>query len=154
MKMARRGRKKDPRVEERRARIARLLIERPRIRLHEIAKQFNVSTSMAHYDVKAIREEWAQQRLSAYESRMLDDYARTDEAIAAIWPSVAAGEGWAIDRLCSLIQTRMKLLGLDTMRHEIDIGELLAQYLARREGDEHGDARERQNARDPRAGSA
>jgi hypothetical protein len=61
---------------------------------------------------------------------------------------LSAGMGWAIDRLCSLIQTRMKLLGLDTVKHEVDIGELLAQYLARREKDEHGGARERQNDRD------
>jgi len=139
--MARRGRKKNSRVEERRAKIAKLLIERPGIRLHEIATQFNISISMAHYDVKAIRAEWAQQRLSAYESRMLEDYARTDEAIAAIWPSVAAGKGWAIDRLCSLIQARMKLLGLDTVRHEIDIGDLLAQYLVRRESETDDGAR-------------
>jgi transposase len=136
--MGRRGRKKDPRVERRRAEIAELLVAQPRIRLREIAERFRISIASAHNDVKAIREEWAQRRLTAYESRLLDDYIRTDEAIAAIWPHVAAGKGWAIDRLCSLIQARMKLLGLDTMRHEIDVGEILARYLARRAASDDG----------------
>jgi len=144
--MARRRRKANPRVELRRTEIAELLAEDPCIRLREIAERFGISISMARYDVKAIREEWAQRRLAAYESRLVDDFVRTDKAIAAIWPSVKAGKGWAIDRLCSLIQTRIKLLGLDTLKHEIDIGDLLAQYLARRERDEHGSAAQRQNA--------
>jgi transposase len=122
----------------RRAQVAELLVERPGIRLREIAERFGISITAAHNDVKVIREEWAQRRLAAYESRLLDDYVRTDEAIAAIWPHVAAGKGWAIDRLCSLIQARMKLLGLDTMRHEIDVGELLARYLARRAASDDG----------------
>jgi transposase len=134
--MAKRGRKKDPRVELRRAQIAELLVERPGIRMREIAERFGISVPTAYADVKAIREEWAQRRLTAYESRLLDDYIRTDEAIAAIWPHVEAGKGWAIDRLCGLIQARMKLLGLDTVKHEIDIGELLARYLARRANDD------------------
>jgi transposase len=138
--MGRRGRKKDPRVERRRAEIAELLVAQPRIRLREIAERFNISIASAHNDVKAIREEWAQRRLTAYESRLLDDYIRTDEAIAAIWPHVLAGKGWAIDRLCGLIQARMKLLGLDTVKHEIDIGELLARYLARRASDDDSGA--------------
>jgi hypothetical protein len=146
--MARRRQKKDPRVELRRVMVAELLVEQPRIRLREIAERFGISISTARNDVNAIRDEWAQRRLAAYESRLLEDFVRTDEAIAAIWPSVKAGMGWAIDRLCSLIHTRIKLLGLDTVKHEVDIGELLAQYLARREKDEHGGARERQNDRD------
>ncbi len=144
--MEKRKRKTDPRVELRRTEIAELLVDHPRIRLREIAERFGISISMARYDVKAIREEWAQRRLTAYESRLLDDFVRTDEALAAIWPSVKAGKGWAVDRLCSLIQTRIKLLGLDTVKHEIDIGDLLAQYLARRQEDEYGGAASGQNA--------
>jgi transposase len=125
------GRTRDRRIEERRARVARLLLERPGIRLVEIAHHVGVSVATAHRDVQAVRAEWAAQRVAAYEARLLDDFARTDEAIAAIWPSVVAGKAWAIDRLCSLIKLRMKLLGLEAVRHELDVGDVLAQYLAR-----------------------
>jgi predicted DNA-binding transcriptional regulator YafY len=130
------GRKRDLRIEERRARVARLLLERPGIRLAEIARHTGVSVATAHRDVQAVRAEWAAQRVAAYEARLVEDFARTDEAIAAIWPHVAAGKAWAIDRLCSLIQLRMKLLGLETYRHELDVGEVFAQYLVRAADDE------------------
>jgi transposase len=138
------GRKRDLRVEERRAKVARLLLERPGIRLVEIAHRVGVSVATAHRDVQAVRAEWAAQRVAAYEARLVEDFARTDEAIAAIWPSVVAGKAWAIDRLCSLIQLRMKLLGLESIRHELDVGEVLAQYLARAAADE--DARPREGS--------
>ncbi len=125
------GRKRDLRIEERRTRVARLLLERPGIRLVEIAHLVGVSVATAHRDVQAVRAEWAAQRVAAYEARLVEDFVRTDEAIAAIWPSVVAGKAWAVDRLCSLIQLRMKLLGIESFRHELDVGEVLAQYLAR-----------------------
>lgn len=107
------------------------MMERPGISARAIARELGVSRTTAAKDVRAIREEWAERRRQAYEERLVEDLIRTDAAIAALWPNVAAGKGWAIDRLVSLITTRMKLLGLDTVRHEVDIGEILARYLAR-----------------------
>jgi len=124
------------RMEQRRMKAAELLLAEPSITYRELAKRLGVSIGTAVKDVKAIRAEWAERRLSAYESRLLDDFIRTDEALAAIWSAVKAGKGWAVDRLCTVLQTRMKLLGLDMVRHEIDVGELLARYLARI-GNEH-----------------
>jgi AcrR family transcriptional regulator len=122
-------------VEWRLTRTAELMLARPGISVRALARELGVSRSTAHRYMQRVRDEWAERRLSAFESRLVEDLARTDQAIAAIWDAVCAGKGWAVDRLCSLIQTRMKLLGLDTMRHEVDVGDLLAQYLARREGD-------------------
>jgi hypothetical protein len=147
-------RRQNHKFEWRLTRTAELMLAHPGISVRTLAQELGVPRSTAHHYMQRVREEWAERRLRAFESRLVEDLARTDQAIAAIWDAVCAGKGWAIDRLCTLIQTRMKLLGLDTVRHEIDIGELLAQYLARREGDGHGGALERQNARDPRAGSA
>jgi transposase len=135
------GRTRDLHIEERRVRVARLLLERPGIRLVEIAHHVGVSVATAHRDVQAVRAEWAAQRVAAYEARLVEDFVRTDAAIEAIWPHVEAGKAWAIDRLCSLIQLRMKLLGIETFRHELDVGELLAAYLARA-ADERARSRE------------
>jgi transposase len=137
------GRTRDLRIEERRVRVARLLLERPGIRLVEIAHRVGVSVATAHRDVQAVRAEWAAQRVAAYEARLVEDFARTDAAIEAIWPHVAAGKPWAIDRLCSLIQLRIKLLGLEAVRHELDVGEVLAAYLVRAAAD---DARSREGS--------
>jgi hypothetical protein len=122
-------------IEWRLTRTAELMLARPGISVRALARELGVHHSTAHNYMQRVRQEWAERRLRAFESRLVEDLARTDQAIAAIWDAVCAGKGWAIDRLCSLIQTRMKLLGLDTIRHEVDIGELLAQYLARREGE-------------------
>ncbi|GBD17587.1 hypothetical protein HRbin27_00069 [bacterium HR27] len=118
-------------VEARRTRVAELMLANPGISAVAIGRQLGVSHTTAAKDVRAIREEWAERRRQAYEERLVEDLIRTDAAIAALWPNVAAGKGWAIDRLVSLITTRMKLLGLDMVRHEVDIGEILARYLAR-----------------------
>ncbi len=107
------------------------MLANPGISAVAIGRQLGVSHTTAAKDVRAIREEWAERRRQAYEERLVEDLIRTDAAIAALWPNVAAGKGWAIDRLVSLITTRMKLLGLDMVRHEVDIGEILARYLAR-----------------------
>jgi predicted DNA-binding transcriptional regulator YafY len=132
--------RKSPQREERLTRVAEMMLARPGISAAQIARELGVHRATAWRDVQEVRRQWAERRLQAYESRLLDDLARTDRAIEALWPAIEAGKGWAIDRLCSLIATRMKLLGLDTVKHEIDIGELLSQYLARREGDGDGDA--------------
>jgi hypothetical protein len=124
------------RMEQRRLKAAELLLSEPTITYRELAKRLGCSIGTAVKDVKAIRAEWAERRLSAYESRLLEDFIRTDEALAAIWSAVKAGKGWAIDRMCTVLQTRMKLLGLDMIRHEIDIGDVLARYLARMDSEQ------------------
>ena len=129
-----------PVIDERRHRIAELLLARPGISERAVARELGISRRTVQRDIEAIRAEWAARRLHAYESRLIDDLMRTERALEALWPAVESGKGWAIDRLCALIATRVKLLGLDTVRHELDIGELLAQYLVRREGDADGDA--------------
>jgi len=123
--------RKSPQREERLTRVAEMMLARPGISAAQIARELGVHRATAWRDVQEVRRQWAERRLQAYESRLLDDLARTDRAIEALWTAIEAGKGWAIDRLCSLIQTRMKLLGLDTVRHEIDIGEVLAKYLSR-----------------------
>lgn len=131
-------RRRNPQVEERLTRTAELMLARPGISVRALARELGVSPSAAHQYMRRVREEWAERRLRAFESRLVEDLSRTDEAIAALWDSVRAGQGWAIDRLCALIQTRMKLLGLDVVRHEHDIGEVLAQYLARLAEEQRG----------------
>lgn len=122
---------KATKIELRRLRVAELLAARPHISVRQIAREIGCSVSTAHGDVQSVRREWATRRLHLYESHAAEDLARTDAAIAAIWPHVTDGRGWAIDRLIALLTYRAKVLGLETQRHEIDVGEILASYLSR-----------------------
>jgi hypothetical protein len=117
--------------EERRMRAAELLAARPRLTVRELARALGCSVSTAHADLVAIRAEWAERRRDLVEQSAAEDLARTDAAIAAIWPAVLAGKAWAIDRLVSLLTYRMRALGLERVRQEVDVGEVLAHYLTR-----------------------
>lgn len=125
------GRIKATKTEQRRLRVAELLVSCPGISERAIAREVGCSAGTAHADVRAIRAEWAERRITLYEERVTEDLARTDAAIAAIWPHVRAAQGWAVECLISLLSYRLKALGLETQRHELDIGEVLAHYLAR-----------------------
>jgi hypothetical protein len=125
------GRVKATKTEQRRVRVAELLAARPGISVRAIARVLGCSSTTAFKDVRAIRAEWAERRRDLVEQAAAEDLARTDAAIAAIWPAVTAGKGWAVDRLVSLLTYRARVLGLETQRHELDVGELLAGYLAR-----------------------
>jgi DNA-binding transcriptional MocR family regulator len=119
------------RREERRMRAAELLAARPRLTVRELARALGCSVGTAHADLQAIRAEWAERRRDLVEQAAAEDLARTDRAIAAIWPAVTAGKGWAIDRLVSLLTYRARVLGLERVRQEVDVGEVLAHYLTR-----------------------
>src|SRR5579884_4284029 len=125
------GRSKAPKIELRRLRVAELMRARPGISVRALARELGCAKNTALRDMQAIRAEWAARRSELYESRAAEDLARTDAAIGALWPSVLAGKGWAVDRLVSLLTYRAKVLGLETQRQEVDIGEVLAGYLAR-----------------------
>jgi hypothetical protein len=117
--------------EERRNRAAELLAARPRLTVRGLARALGCSVATAHADLVAIRAEWAERRRDLVEQAAAEDLARTDAAIAAIWPQVLAGKAWAIDRLVALLTYRMRALGLERVRQEVDIGQLLAGYLTR-----------------------
>ncbi len=125
------GRIKATKTELRRLRVAELLVARPGISERQIAREVGCSTGTAHNDVTAVRAEWAARRSALYESRAAEDLSRTDAAIAALWPQVTQGDATAIERLVSLLSYRARVLGLETQRQELDIGEVLASYLAR-----------------------
>jgi hypothetical protein len=121
--------------EERRSRAAEFLAAHPRLTVRELARALGCAASTAHADLQAIRAEWAERRRDLLEQVAAEDLARTDAAIAAIWPHVLAGKAWAIDRLVALLTYRLRALGLERVRHEVAVeaavGEVLAGYLAR-----------------------
>lgn len=135
------GRIKATKTEMRRLRVAELLAARPGMSERAIARELGCSAVTAHRDVRAVRAEWARRRQDLVEQAAAEDLARTDAALAALWPAVLAGKGWAVDRLVSLLTYRARVLGLEMHRQELDIGEVLAGYLARlAEGNGDGDA--------------
>lgn len=135
------GRVKATKTEQRRLRVAEVLAARPGISERQIARELGCSVTTAHRDVRAVRAEWAERRRDLVEQAAAEDLARTDAAIAAIWPAVLSGKAWAVDRLVALLTYRARVLGLEMHRQEVDIGEVLAGYLARlAEGNGDGDA--------------
>lgn len=119
-------------IDIRRTRVAEMLLERRPMR--EIASILGVSVGSVVNDAKAVRAEWRARRLELLDERGAEDLARSEAAIAAIWPFVVAGKGWAIDRLIALLTYRARVLGLESRHTEVDIGSALANYLARATG--------------------
>lgn len=117
--------------EQRRQRVAELLVARPGVTVRELAQELGCAVSTAHADLVAAREEWAARRRELIEQVAAEDLAQTDRAIGAIWPHVLAGKGWAVDRLVKLLTYRLRLLGLERMQHQVDISEIFANYLGR-----------------------
>jgi hypothetical protein len=119
--------------EVRRGQVAELLAARPQLTARELARALGCSVGTAHADLVAIRAEWAERRRDLVEQAAAEDLARTDAAIAALWPAVLAGKAWAVDRLVALLTYRMRALGLERVRQEVavDVGEVLAGYLTR-----------------------
>jgi len=105
------------------------MLARPAISERELAREIGCSAGTAWRDMQAIRAEWSARRTALYESRAAEDLRRADEAIAAIWPLVLAGK--CVDKLVALLTYRAKVLGLELQRQEVDIGEVLANYLSR-----------------------
>lgn len=134
------GRIKQNKRELRRLRIAELLLAQPGLSHRAVARAIGCGVGTVHEDIAAIRAEWAARRAELYDARLAEDLSRTDAAIAAIWPGVLAGKAAAIDRLVSLLTYRARVLGLDTQRQELDLGELLASYLTRVRGEENAPA--------------
>lgn len=120
-------------MELRRQRVAELLAARPQLTVREIARALGCGVATAHRDVRAVRAEWVERRRELVDRVAAEDLARTDAAIAAIWPHVLAGKGWAVERLVSLLTYRFRALGLERVRvhQELGLGAILAGHLAR-----------------------
>lgn len=98
-------------IEERRVRVAQLLLARYSLR--QIAQVCGTSRMTAQRDVEAVRAEWLAHRMGSVEQIAADDLARLDRAEAAIWDQIEDGKLYAIDRLLAIMERRAKLLGLD-----------------------------------------
>jgi hypothetical protein len=118
--------------EERRRRLAEMLAARPALTVREAARALGCSIGTAHADLTAVRADWAERRRALIDQAVAEDLARTDEAIAAIWPAVLAGQLTAIDRLVRLLHYRARVLGLlPAQPQEPDLWSVLGQALAR-----------------------
>jgi len=114
-----------------RLKVAELLVSQPGIRQKDIAAILGVSEKTVSLYVARVRAAWRERFYENAQQVVEEDLARTDAAIAAIWPAVLAGKGYAVDRLVSLLQYRLHAMGMDKQRVEHDVGALLAQYLER-----------------------
>lgn len=131
-------------IADRRAQVAALRLSR--LSLSEIARRLGVSTATVHSDMLAVRAEWAERRLTAYEEWVGEELATLDQLQRAMLPLARTGQEKAVDRVLSIMDRRSKLLGLDQPeRHEhvvitkdlvVREIERLEEELARRANDE------------------
>jgi len=112
-----------------------LELRRQGLRYEQIASKLGIDVSNAwRLVMRAYQRSLKQNDAEAEFNRKLD-LERLDAALAAIWPQVNAGKGWAIDRLLGILERRARLLGLDSpQKQETDIGETLARVLERLAG--------------------
>jgi AcrR family transcriptional regulator len=116
--------------EHRRALVAELLAEQPALSVRDVARRVGCGVGTAFRDIQAIRAEWGERRLSAYEDKLSDDFARTDRLIAILWPQAVSGDYRAIDRLLAVLHYRARVLGVYD-RHETSSGIVAGQIVVK-----------------------
>lgn len=79
----------------------------------EIAAQLATSAATVSRDVAAIREEWRKETYHQFDDMILLDVQRIESALAAIWPSVLAGNLNAIKTMAVLLERKAKTVGYD-----------------------------------------
>ena len=107
-----------------------LELRRQGLRYEQIAKRLGIDVAAAWRHVMRAYQRSLKQNDELAEFNRKLDLERLDAALAAIWPHVNAGKGWAIDRLLGILERRARLLGLDSpQKQETDIGDTLARVL-------------------------
>jgi hypothetical protein len=96
---------------ERRKRVAGLRLSGAT--MQEIANIEGVGLATIDRDMKAIRAEWRQYRLEAFEGLQDLEARRMDIMLNAVWAKAASGDEKAIDTVMNITAQRRKLLGLD-----------------------------------------
>lgn len=79
----------------------------------EIARRLNVSVGTVNADLKAVRAEWAERRLAAYEQWVEEELAVLDALQRSLLPLALQGNHAAADRVLSVMDRRARLIGLD-----------------------------------------
>ena len=130
-------------IADRRAQVAALRLARRS--MSEIARALDVSKATVVSDMAAIRSEWAERRLTAYEDWIGEELATLDALQRSMLPLARTGQEKAVDRVLAIMDRRSRLLGLDQPeRHEHVVItkdlvsreiERLEEELARRESE-------------------
>jgi hypothetical protein len=81
--------------------------------LRDIARGLNVSLGTVQADAKAVRQEWAAERVQQYEALVTEEGARLDALMVRHWQAAVSGDVAAAAIVLKIIDRRCKLLGLD-----------------------------------------
>jgi len=112
-----------------------LELRRQGLRYEQIADRLGIDVAAAWRHVMRAYQRSLKLNDELAEFNRKLDLERLDAALAALWPSVQAGKGWAIDRLLGILERRARLLGLDMpAKQETDIGDALAWVLEKLAG--------------------
>lgn len=91
----------------------------------QIAIHFKLSNATIHNDVKLVKERWREEAISKIDDFVNVESARLDLIINAIMPKARAGKLLVIDRLCRLIELKMKLYGIDAKHLSENLREIM-----------------------------
>lgn len=114
-KTRKRGPRKS-RMEERRAKVAMLMLAKPGISGMEIARMISdkgkpISYKTAERDMEWLRQQWRERQRDDIDKLMEADLARLAEMQSALWPQAVAADKQAIDRVLNIMAIRAEWLG-------------------------------------------
>ena len=79
----------------------------------EIAAKLGVAQSTVSRDLTAIRAEWYDRRMTAYDDWVAEELAKLDRLERSLLPLAVSGQTSAVDRVLGVMDRRARLLGLD-----------------------------------------
>lgn len=131
-KTRRRGPRKT-KLEERRAKVAMLMLAKPGISGMEIArilsdKGNSVSYKTAERDMEWLRNQWRERQRDDIDKLMEADLARLAEMQSALWPQAISGDKLAVDRVLNIMATRAEWLGYKAPE-QVDINTTVTQRI-------------------------
>lgn len=123
-------------IEARRQRVATMRLAH--LSQREIAEQLGVSLGTVNQDLRAIRDEWLERRVSAYDEWVAEELAKLDRIEKIFFPKILAGDLGATDRVFSAMDRRARLLGLDKPqehRHTVITQDMIHAEIERLEAE-------------------
>lgn len=97
--------------DDRRTKVATLLLAHAT--QGQIGTMLGVSRQTVNADVKAIRQQWREERAEAYDRYVAEDVKRLEALERAIWPQAMGGKLLAVDRVLAIISQRSQLIGTE-----------------------------------------
>jgi hypothetical protein len=106
-------------IEERRRQVATLLLSGGTYA--QIGRAVGVSAGQVAKDVKAIRQEWKEERAEKYDELVDEECKRLNALLGRYWAQAYNGDRHAADLCLKIIAQRAKILGLGYNQPQVEV---------------------------------